>query len=81
MKREDILKKTIARLALQFNVPEESITEETDPKNDLQAKSVDISRLANYFQDELEVAVPYMDIAETKNVGELVDLLVDLSDY
>ncbi len=59
-------------LAAQFDVEADSITNETDIQDDLNADSLDIVDLIMSIEDEFEVEVPDDAVDEVKTVGDLV---------
>lgn len=59
-------------LAAQFDVDADSITNDTDIQEDLNADSLDIVDLIMSIEDELEVEIPDDAVDEVKTVGDLV---------
>ena len=47
---------------------------------DLNIKSVQVSQITTYLEDELDVEVPYMKFRRCATFGEAVDFVVDLLD-
>lgn len=59
-------------LAAQFDVDADSITNDTDIQEDLNADSLDIVDLIMSIEDEFEVEIPDDAVDEVKTVGDLV---------
>ena len=47
---------------------------------DLGIKSVQVSQLTTYLEDELDIEVPYMKFRRCATFGEAVDFVADLLD-
>jgi len=47
---------------------------------DLGIKSVQVSQITTYLEDELDIEVPYMKFRRCATFGEAVDFVVDLLD-
>ena len=47
---------------------------------DLNIKSVQVSQITTYLEDELDVEVPYMKFRRCATFGEAVDFVADLLD-
>ena len=47
---------------------------------DLNVKSVQVSQITTYLEDELDVEVPYMKFRRCETFGESVDFVADLLD-
>ncbi len=62
-------------LAAQFDVEADSITNDTDIQEDLNADSLDIVDLIMSIEDEFEVEVPDEAVDEVKTVGDLVKFI------
>lgn len=62
-------------LAAQFDVEADSITNDTDIQEDLNADSLDIVDLIMSIEDEFEVEVPDDAVDEVKTVGDLVKFI------
>ncbi len=62
-------------LAAQFDVEADSITNDTDIQQDLNADSLDIVDLIMSIEDEFEVEVPDDAVDEVKTVGDLVKFI------
>jgi acyl carrier protein len=67
-----VLEKVKSILADQFDVEEDTITEETSLQDDLGADSLDVVDLLMSIEDEFEIEVPDEDVENIKTVGELV---------
>ena len=70
-----VLEKVKAILAEQFDVEEDTITEETSLQDDLGADSLDVVDLLMSIEDEFEVEVPDEEIENIKTVGSLVSYI------
>ena len=59
----------------QFDVDEESVTLDTDIREDLDADSLDMVDLVMSFEDELKIEVPDSAIETVKTVGDIVKFI------
>lgn len=59
----------------QFDVDEESVTLDTDIREDLDADSLDMVDLVMSFEDEFKIEVPDSAIETVKTVGDIVKLI------
>ena len=62
-------------LAEQFNTEEDSITMETNFKEDLGADSLDLFELVMALEDEYSIEIPQEDLTEMVKVGDVVNYL------
>lgn len=67
-----VFEKVKAILSEQFDVEEDSITQDTNMAEDLGADSLDVVDLLMSLEDEFEIEVPDEEIENIKTVGELV---------
>ena len=65
-----VLEKVI--LSSQFDVEEDSITQETNIADDLGADSLDVVDMLMSLEDEFDVEIPDEEIERIRTVGELV---------
>ena len=70
-----VLEKVKVILAEQFDVDEDSITNETDLQDDLGADSLDVVDLLMSIEDEFEIEIPDEEIEHIRTVGELVNYI------
>ncbi|MCL2311666.1 MAG: acyl carrier protein, partial [Firmicutes bacterium] len=70
-----ILEKIKAILNAQFDVEEDSITQDTDFIKDLNADSLDIADLLSTIAGEFEIDVESEPIENFKTVGDLVEFI------
>ena len=66
-----------AILSEQFDVEEDTITNDTTITEDLGADSLDVVDLLMSIEDEFEIEVPDTEIENIKTVGELVKYIED----
>ena len=59
----------------QFDVDEESVTLDTDIREDLDADSLDMVDLVMSFEDEFKIEVPDSAIETVKTVDDIVKLI------
>ena len=59
----------------QFEVDEESVTLDTDIREDLDADSLDMVDLVMSFEDEFKIEVPDSAIETVKTVGDIVKFI------
>lgn len=59
----------------QFDVDEESVTLNTDIREDLDADSLDMVDLVMSFEDEFKIEVPDSAIETVKTVGDIVKFI------
>ena len=67
-----VFEKVKAILSDQFDVEEDSITQETVIAEDLGADSLDVVDLLMSIEDEFEIEIPDTEIENIKSVGDLV---------
>ena len=72
-----VLEKVKAILSEQFDVEEDTITNDTSITEDLGADSLDVVDLLMSIEDEFEIEVPDTEIENIKTVGELVKYIED----
>ena len=76
--REEVLTALISRVASVFGKDESEITEDTRFKEDLGAKSTQITQITVYMEDLIDAEVPYMQFNRRATVGEAADYLFSL---
>lgn len=59
----------------QFDVDEESVTPDTDIREDLDADSLDMVDLVMSFEDEFKIEVPDSAIETVKTVDDIVKFI------
>lgn len=59
----------------QFDVDEDSVTLDTDIREDLDADSLDMVDLVMSFEDEFKIEVPDSAIETVKTVGDIVKFI------
>lgn len=67
-----VLDKVKAILSSQFEVDEDSITENTNIEDDLGADSLDVVDMLMSLEDEFQVEIPDEEIENIRTVGEVV---------
>ena len=67
-----VLEKVKNILAEQFDVEEDTITEETSLQDDLGGDSLEVVDLLMSIEDEFSIEVPDEDVENIKTVGSLV---------
>lgn len=72
-----VFEKVKAILSEQFDVEEDTITNDTSITEDLGADSLDVVDLLMSIEDEFEIEVPDTEIENIKTVGELVKYIED----
>ena len=72
-----VFEKVKAILSEQFDVEEDTITNDTTITEDLGADSLDVVDLLMSIEDEFEIEVPDTEIDNIKTVGELVKYIED----
>ena len=72
-----VFEKVKAILSEQFDVEEDTITNDTIITEDLGADSLDVVDLLMSIEDEFEIEVPDTEIENIKTVGELVKYIED----
>ena len=75
--REEILEALIERIAQITGKDAETITEDT-PFEELNLKSVNISQITTYLEDETDVEIPFMGFKKNKTVGAAADYVFGL---
>ena len=72
-----VFEKVKAILSEQFDVEEDTITNDTSITEGLGADSLDVVDLLMSIEDEFEIEVPDTEIENIKTVGELVKYIED----
>lgn len=67
-----VLEKIKAILSEQFDVEEDSITQETNLAEDLDADSLDVVDLLMSIEDEFEIEIPDEEIENIRTVDQIV---------
>ena len=70
-----MLEKMRPSIASLLGVEEESITAETNFKEDLGADSLDLMELVMGFEDMFGVEIPTDDLADIATVGDVIEFL------
>ena len=70
-----VLEKVKVILSEQFDVEEDSLTNDTDLQDDLGADSLDVVDLLMSIEDEFEIEIPDEEIENIRTVGELVNYI------
>lgn len=70
-----VFEKVKVILAEQFDVDEDSLTNDTDLQDDLGADSLDVVDLLMSIEDEFEIEIPDEEIEHIRTVGELVNYI------
>ena len=74
---EEIFNTLAARCAYIWGVDVDDITSETTFEEHA-TKSVQISQMTTYLEDEFDLEVPYMQFRRCKSIGEAVDYVAGL---
>ena len=72
-----MLEKMRQILAEQFKCEEDTITEETNFKDDLGADSLDLFELVMALEEEYSIEIPADDLTNLTTVGSVIDYLKD----
>lgn len=70
-----MLEKMRPSIAKLLGVDEDSITVETNFKDDLGADSLDLMELVMGFEEMFEVEIPTEDLTEIATVGDVIEFL------
>ena len=76
--REEVLEALISRVAAVFGKDVSEIGEDTRFKEDLGAKSTQITQITVHMEDLIDAEVPYMQFNRKATVGEAADYLFSL---
>ena len=76
--REEVLEALISRVATVFGKDVSEIGEDTRFKEDLGAKSTQITQITVHMEDLIDAEVPYMQFNRKATVGEAADYLFSL---
>ena len=77
--RQEVFDALCTRASQLFGKDPSEVTEDT-LFADLGIKSVQVSQITTYLEDELDIEVPYMKFRRCATFGEAVDFVVDLLD-
>ena len=72
-----MLEKMRQILSEQFNCEADTITEETNFKDDLGADSLDLFELVMALEEEYSIEIPADDLTNLTTVGSVIDYLKD----
>ena len=72
-----MLEKMKEILSEQFNCEADTITEETNFKDDLGADSLDLFELVMALEEEYSIEIPADDLTDLTTVGSVIDYLKD----
>jgi len=78
MNRQEVFTKVTALMSKHFDVPADSITDNTNLKDDLQADSIKVMELVLDMEDEFDIEVSDEEAEKISTVGEIVDYLASL---
>ena len=78
--RAEVIAKIIERGAPLWGKSPEELNEDTRFAEDVNAKSVHISQITTYLEDEFDLEVPYMQFRRKKTIGEAADYVCELLD-
>ena len=70
-----VLEKLKSILSTQFDVEEDTITNDTNLADDLGADSLDVVDLLMTIEDEFEIEIPDSEVESIKTVGAIVDYI------
>ena len=76
--REEVLAALISRISSVFGKPESEINEDIRFKEDLAAKSTQITQITVHMEELIDAEVPYMQFIRKATVGEAADYLFSL---
>jgi len=76
--RAEVFTKVAALMAKHFDVPQDSIKDETNLVDDLQADSIKIMELILDMEDEFDIEVSDEEAEKITTVGQVVDYLASL---
>ena len=74
---EEIFNALAERAAYIWGVDVSEITEDTT-FDEHDTKSVQVSQMTTYLEDEFDIEVPYMQFRRNKTIGEAVQFVADL---
>ena len=72
-----MLEKMKEIIADQLGVSEDEVTLEASFKEDLDADSLDLFELVMALEEEYDVEIPSVDLAELNTVGDVINYLKD----
>ncbi len=75
--RCEILAALMSRTASVADVDESTISEAT-VFADLKLKSVDLTQITTYLEDECDVEIPFMEFKRKETIGDAADFIVEL---
>ncbi len=76
----EILDKIKEIVAVQFNVEEDDLTEDTSFTEDLNADSIDLVHLVMTLEDEYGIEVEDDELENIKTIGDSVDYIEKMID-
>jgi acyl carrier protein len=79
--REEAASVIYPYLGMMFGKDSADLKESMSLPDDLGAKSVNYSQIANFLQDEYEVEVPFIALRKMETVGDVLDFLEEAMDY
>lgn len=76
--RELAVDKIMERVCVLFDKTKDELSEETRFFEDLGAKSVNVSQMTTFLEDEFDVEVPFMEFRRKATIGEAADYIAEL---
>ena len=78
--RDRIVELIIERGSKLWGKDPSELSENTRFTEDVNAKSVHISQITTFLEDELDIEVPYMKFRRNKTIGEAADFVCEFLD-
>lgn len=76
--RDLAVEKIKERVCVLFDKKMEELDENTRFFEDLGAKSVNVSQMTTFLEDEFDVEVPFMEFRRKATIGEAADYMEEL---
>lgn len=76
--RDEILKKLIEKTAKVMKVDSSALSENTNIKNDINLKSLELAGIISEFEEEYDCYIKYTDLMHAETIGQAADAIAKM---
>lgn len=76
--RDEILKKLIEKTAKVMKVDPSTLSENTNIKNDINLKSLELVGIISEFEEEYDCYIKYTDLMHAETIGQAADAIAKM---
>ncbi len=73
--KEEIEKKLIEKTAKALNVPENTLSANTNIKTDIDLKSLEMAGIISQFEEEYDCYIKYTELMHANTIGEAAEII------